>query len=166
MGKIRLTRRGVLSLLPAGAILPAVYALPARGETPLGVPGLYAADPLTALALRGFDPVSYRLGSAPLPGTEAHEFTWSGLVWRFASASNRGAFARTPEAYAPRLGGFDPEGMAAGRLVEADPLVAALRDDRLYLFRDAERRARTGMTLIDAAEARWPELRPEAAIGG
>ncbi|GJD59955.1 YHS domain-containing (seleno)protein [Methylobacterium frigidaeris] len=160
MGKIRLTRRGVLSLLPLAAVGPA------RGETPLGVPGLYAADPLTALALRGFDPVSYRLGSTPQAGVEAHEFAWSGLVWRFASAANRGAFARAPEAYAPRLGGLDPEGVAAGRLVEADPLVAALRDDRLYLFRDAERRARADTTLIDAAEARWPILRPDAAIGG
>jgi hypothetical protein len=160
MGKIRLTRRGALSLLPA------IMIRPARGETPLGVPGLYVADRLTALALRGFDPVSYRLGPMPVTGVEAHEFTWSGLVWRFASAANRGAFAHAPEAYAPRLGGFDPEGVAAGRLVEADPLVAALRDDRLYLFRDADRRKRADMTLIDAAEARWPLLRPDAALGG
>lgn len=172
MGKIRLTRRGVLSLLPAsvilpaGAILPAVAIRPARGEMPLGVPGLYAADRLSGLALRGFDAVSYRLGPAPLPGSEAHEFTWSGLVWRFESAANRAAFARAPDAYAPRLGGFDPEGVAAGRLVEADPLVAAMSDDRLYLFRDAERRSRADTTLVDAAEARWPQLRPAAAIGG
>ncbi len=166
MGKIRLTRRGVLSLLPASALLSAAAIRPASGETPLGVPDLYAVDPLTGLALRGFDAVSYRLGAAPLPGSEAHEFTWSGLVWRFECAANRGAFARAPQAYAPRLGGFDPEGVAAGRLVEADPLVAALGDDRLYLFRDTERRARADTTLIDAAEARWPLLRPDAAIGG
>ncbi|KMO43762.1 hypothetical protein VQ03_06715 [Methylobacterium tarhaniae] len=161
MGKIWLTRRGALSLLPAAMVRPA------RGETPLGVPELYAADPLTGLALRGFDPVSYRLGPAPLPGSGEHEFTWSGLVWRFTGAANRGAFARAPEAYAPRLGGYDPEGVAAGRLVEADPLVTALRDDgRLYLFRDPERRAQAGTALIDAAEARWPQLKGIAAIGG
>ncbi|KMO33992.1 hypothetical protein ACQVP2_10285 [Methylobacterium aquaticum] len=166
MGKIRLTRRGVLSLVSVGAILPVAAIRPARGETPLGVLDLYAADRLTGLALRGFDAVSYRLGSVPRPGFEAHEFTWSGLVWRFESAANRGAFARSPDAYAPRLGGFDPEGVAAGRLVEADPLVAAMSDERVYLFRDAERRARADTTLIDTAEARWPKLRPNAAFGG
>lgn len=160
MGKIRLTRRGVLSLLPA------LMVRPAGAETPLGVAALYAADPLNGLALRGFDAVSYRLGPEPLPGSPEHEFTWSGVVWRFAGAANRGAFAREPEVYAPRLGGCDPEGVAAGRPVEADPLVAALREDRLYLFHDPERRARATQGLLDAAEARWPELRRDAAIGG
>ncbi|SEP46870.1 hypothetical protein SAMN04487843_12443 [Methylobacterium sp. ap11] len=161
MGKIRLTRRGLLSLLPAAAVLG-----PARAETPLGVPSLYAADPLTGLALRGYDAVSYRLGREPVSGADGHDYVWSGLVWRFSSAANRGAFARAPEVYAPRLGGCDPEGVAAGRLVDADPLVASLYDGRLYLFRDAQRRARAVPELLDAAEARWPDLRPAAAIGG
>ncbi|KMO39992.1 hypothetical protein VQ02_09130 [Methylobacterium variabile] len=160
MGKIWLTRRGLLSLLAAAT------ARPARGETPLGVPALYAADPLTGLALRGFDPVSYRLGPEPRAGLAAHEFVWSGLVWRFSGAANRAAFTRSPDTYAPRLGGYDPEGVAGGRLVEADPLVAVLRDDRLYLFRSAEHRARADATLIEAAEARWPALGAGAAIGG
>lgn len=160
MGKIWLTRRGLLSLVPALAVRPA------RAEAPLGVTPLYAADPLNGIALRGFDPVSYRLGPEPVPGSDAHEFTWSGLVWRFSGAANRGTFARDPEAYAPRLGGFDPEGVAAGRLVEADPLVAALHDGRLYLFRDPGRRAQAGPPLLDAAEARWPDLRRDALIGG
>ncbi|TNC13369.1 hypothetical protein FF100_11175 [Methylobacterium terricola] len=166
MGKIRLTRRGLLSLLPGLAIWPASAFRPARAETPLGVPSLYAADPLTGLALRGFDPVSYRLGPDPAPGSPEHEFSWSGLVWRFTGAANRGAFARDPETYAPRLGGYDPEGVVAGRLIDADPLVAALREDRLYLFRDPERRARAAPGLLDAAEDRWPVLRRDAAIGG
>ncbi|KMO18936.1 YHS domain-containing (seleno)protein [Methylobacterium platani] len=166
MGKIWLTRRGALSLLPALAVPPTLGGRPARAETPLGVPDLYGADPLTGLALRGFDPVSYRLGAEPVAGSDEHEITWSGLVWRFAAAANRAAFARAPEVYAPRLGGCDPEGVAAGRLVEADPLVAALRDDRLYLFRDPERRARAHAALIDAAEARWPQLKGIAAFGG
>ncbi|MFH6782510.1 MULTISPECIES: hypothetical protein [Methylobacterium] len=159
MGKIRLTRRGLLSLLPTLTVRPV------RGETPLGVAVLYAADPLTGLALRGFDPVSYRLGPEPLPGSPEHEFTWSGLVWRFTGPANRAAFARDPETYAPRLGGCDPEGVAAGRPVEADPLVAALREDRLYLFRDPGRRARATSTLLDAAEDRWPALRRDATLG-
>jgi len=160
MGKIWLTRRGLLSLFAAAA------AGQARGETPLGVPALYAADPLTGLALRGFDAVSYRLGPEPLPGLRSYEITWSGLVWRFGGPANRAAFAAAPEAYAPRLGGYDPEGVADGRLVEADPLAAALHGDRLYLFRGTERRERAGPTLIEAAEARWPALRRDAALGG
>ncbi|KAB1075359.1 hypothetical protein F6X51_04315 [Methylobacterium planeticum] len=111
------------------------------------------------LALRGFDAVSYFLPGGPTSGRAAYELSWRGRVWRFASAANREAFRRDPETYAPRLGGYDPVGMVEGRLVDADPLVFALIGERLYLFRDPERRALAGPDLAGRAEARWPDLR-------
>ncbi|GJD49559.1 hypothetical protein OPKNFCMD_2291 [Methylobacterium crusticola] len=159
MGKIGLTRRGLLSLAPAALVAP-TCAAPAGDP----VPALYAADRLSGLALRGFDAVTYALASGPAAGRPGLELTWSGLIWRFAGPANRAAFARDPARYAPRLGGYDPEGIAAGRVVDADPLVAAWRDGLLYLFRSPERRERADAALLAAAEARWPALRAEVAL--
>lgn len=94
----------------------------------------------SGVALEGFDPVSYFLDAGPRPGSPAHEVVWNGVAWRFASAANRAAFLSRPEAYAPRLGGFDALAMAQGRLVEAASRFAAIVDKRLYLFRTREAR--------------------------
>ncbi|MEH3147031.1 MAG: hypothetical protein PGN34_17150 [Methylobacterium frigidaeris] len=158
MGNTSLTRRVLLSLPLAGAVRPGA----GRAADPL--PALYAADRLTGIALRGYDPVSYALSNLPVAGRPGSEGEWSGLVWRFAAASNRAAFLRDPDAFAPRLGGYDPEGVAAGRLVDADPLVPLRRDGRLYLCRDAQRRDRADAALLFAAEERWPRLRAEGAF--
>lgn len=143
-----LTRRNLLAI--AGAALPGAAA---------GAPGGPGG-----LALRGFDAVSYFLPDGPQAGSPAHEIAWRGRGWRFASASNRAAFARDPEVYAPRLGGHDPVGVLEGRIVDADPLVFALFEGRLYLFRDSARRDRmiAGLAeepgLIVRAESLWPKL--------
>ena len=113
-GNMWLTRRhclmlGVLAMSPAGSGVAAT-------------PPMRSPD---ALALRGFDAVSYFIedGQGPAPGRTMFEFGWQGCAWRFASAANREAFRRHPDAYAPRLRGFDPVGILEGRLVDADPLI-------------------------------------------
>ncbi|WP_298961480.1 hypothetical protein [uncultured Methylobacterium sp.] len=157
MGNTSLTRRVVLSL-------PLLALRPGAGRAADPLPALYAADRLSGLALHGFDPVSYALADGPAAGRPGSEFAWAGLFWRFAAASNRAAFVRDPGTFAPRLGGYDPEGVAEGRLVDADPLVPLRRDGRLYLCRDPDRRARTDGATLLAAEARWPLLAGE--VGG
>lgn len=148
------TRRGLwlLSLL----LLAPAHAAEGAGSTAEAP----AEGPAAILALRGYDAVSYFLPGGPVAGSERFELPWRGRAWRFASAGNRAAFAAGPEAYAPRLDGNDPVGVLDGRLVDADPLVFALLRGRLYLFRDAERRARliADPGLADRAEARWPDL--------
>ncbi|TVR09960.1 MAG: hypothetical protein EA385_05560 [Salinarimonadaceae bacterium] len=94
----------------------------------------------SGIALEGYDPVSYFLDAGPRPGAAAHEVVWNGVAWRFSSAANRAAFVSRPEAYAPRLGGFDALAMAQGRLVEAASRFAAIVDKRLYLFSSREAR--------------------------
>ncbi|MCJ2069204.1 hypothetical protein MKK75_10380 [Methylobacterium sp. J-030] len=132
-----------------------LLARPAAGE-PVGAP-------IALLTLNGFDPVSYFLEGGPQAGTGRFEFTWGGRVWRFASGANRAAFRDDPAAYAPRLGGYDAAGILEGRLVDADPLVFAVIGERLYLFRDAGRRARflADSALAAQAEAAWPGLRDQ-----
>lgn len=117
--------------------------------------------PIVLLTLNGFDPVSYFLEDGPRAGTGRFELTWGGRVWRFVSSANREVFRDDPAVYAPRLGGYDAAGILEGRLVDADPLIFAVIGERLYLFRDAGRRARflADPGLARQAEAAWPGLR-------
>lgn len=112
------------------------------------------------LALNGYDPVSYFLPDGPQPGSARFEEEWGGRVWRFALEADRTAFRRDPDVYAPRLGGYDAAAILDRRLADADPAVFAILDGRLYLFRDAERRARfvADPALARKAEAIWPTL--------
>ncbi len=108
MGNTSLTRRVVLSL-------PLLAARPGAGRAADPLPALYAADRLTGLALRGVRSGLLRPGRESGGGAAgARSSNGPGLLWRFAAASNRAAFARDPGAYAPRLGGYDPEGVAEG----------------------------------------------------
>lgn len=153
MGLTLLPRRARSAALAAALTLGAPSAGPAAGE-PVRTRIVY-------LGLRGFDPVSYFLTGGPSAGSDRFELSWGGRVWRFSSASDRAAFRDDPAIYAPRLGGYDAAGVLDGRLVDADPTVFALIGERLYLFRDAERRARflADPGLAPAAEAAWPAMR-------
>ena len=144
------------ALAAALAALPAVAPGRAAAEE-----GLTARTRIELLTLNGFDPVSYFLEGGPQAGLARFELSWGGQVWRFSSGANRAAFRDDPPAYAPRLGGYDAAGILDGRLVDADPLVFAVIDERLYLFRDAGRRARflAEPGLARQAEAAWPAVR-------
>ena len=148
-----LTRRHCLAVLAAG---PGILIGPSYGAGAVMLPD--------TLALRGFDAVTYFLDGEPQAGRSAFELNWRGRAWRFASAANRAVFRDDPAIYAPRFAGYDPVGVAQGRIVDADPLVFACLShegkDRLYLFRNAEHRerARRNSGLVAQAEARWPTL--------
>ena len=128
----------------------------------VGLTELFAVDELSGAALYGFDPVSYFLGEAPKPGLAEYEIVWSGAAWRFASAANREAFLRDPETYAPRFGGYDVMAVAQGLTVRANPWLAVVRADGLYLFRSDHGRARflADRGLAGKAEERWANLKP------
>lgn len=158
----------VLSASLAAAALLANVTI-AKGESlsslppVVGVAEVFALDDLSGVALYGFDPVTYFLGEGPKPGLPDHEIIWSGVAWRFASAANRDAFLDDPEAYAPRLGGYDASAVARGLTIRANPWLFAVRSDRLYLFRSDHGRARflADEHIAEEAEARWPELKRE-----
>lgn len=114
---------------------------------------------LSGVALDGFDPVTYFLGGEPKPGLPELETLWGGAAWRFASKANQAAFLSHPDAYVPRLGGYDAFAMAHGKAVEASPRVATVVGQRLYLFRTPAERDRF-LSEKDAAaraERLWPE---------
>ena len=148
----------------AGAAPTARAGMPSTPGLPAGLPELpglgevMQRDLRTGLAINGFDPVSYRLGGRPAPGSPDYELVQGGIVWRFASQANLEAFRDAPEIYAPAFAGFDPTGVADGAAVDSDPSQFAVIGARLFLFRTAENRHRflqnTG-DLLAQAEDRW-----------
>lgn len=164
-------RPALLAAVAAGAV--AAASRPAGAENAgllppaIGTTELYVSDPLSGLALRGFDPVSYLVGAQPRPGLQRFEIVWAGLAWRFASAANLEAFRRDPEAFAPRIGGYDAETAAAGRLTAGDPFVFAVRDGRVYLFRTGKARGRFAADpgAPARAESAWARLRAALVRG-
>lgn len=162
-------RPGLAALL----LLAALGHGPARSEDVrllpdvIGAAEIYGADPNSGLALGGRDPVSYHTERDPSAGAADREASWAGLAWRFARDANRAAFLRSPEAFAPRIGGYDAEAAGDGRLVGADPDIFLTAGGRVYLFRTAASRARFAADPGAAAraEAAWLRMRPGLVRG-
>lgn len=112
-------------------------------------------------ALYGYDTVAYfTLGSAA-KGNPSISHIWKGARWLFTTAQHRDMFARDPERYAPRIGGFCAVGAIKGAMMEVDPRMWLIIRDRLYLYVNANVRQ---IALDDleagaaAAEAQWSKV--------
>ena len=148
------------------AILLAAQVLLAAGlaAAPVVADGLvpqFVTDPLTGVALDGFDPVSYFTEPAPLPGLPDFEYDWHGVPWYFANAANRDVFIRAPETYAPQFGGHATMALSRGYLSDGNPQIYLLVAKRLYLFystgnRDAFIMSQAAAT--ESAHANWSKL--------
>lgn len=150
------------AIVLAGPALAQRRALPSGAEGPLvGATEVFHREDATGFVLGGFDPVTYLLPEGPQPGRSQFEIVWSGVAWRFASEANRTAFAANPAVYAPRLGAYDAEAMSRGRIVDTTPLIYAIAEGRLYLFRNDAGRARflADPAVAAKAEERWGSLK-------
>jgi YHS domain-containing protein len=136
-------------------VLAVLLALPARAA------GLIVVDPLTGLALGGYDPVSYFTEAQPLQGDPARAYEWEGAAWYFATDANLEIFRRAPEVYAPQYGGHDGMGVARGFLAQGRAEIFAVFKQRLYLFYSVANREAFLMAPDRAAReglSRWPAL--------
>lgn len=118
-------------------------------------------DPLTGVAIEGYDPVSYFTEPEPKQGLPDYEFIWGGVPWYFANAANRDVFMRAPDVYAPQYGGHCTMSLARGYLSDGKPAIYAVRDGRLHLFYSAANREAFLMTeagTLTAAAANWATL--------
>ncbi len=131
-GKQILTKiaRGAGAALICSTLLAPAAALAQSG----GLIQAYVTDPLTSVAMGGYDPVSYFTGGEPQLGRADFEYYWHGVSWYFATPANRDVFARDPEIYAPQFGGHGAMSMARGYLSEGNPLIYEVIDNRLFLF--------------------------------
>jgi len=127
---------------------------------------LVISDPLTGIALYGFDPVAYFVDASPTVGLEDYEASEAGAVWRFRNEGNRASFVAHPDIYGPRFGGYDPVGLARGVTLAGNPRFWLISGQRLYLFDAEDSRdafAADAARILKEANARWPELRRNLA---
>lgn len=120
-------------------------------------------DPLTGVAIDGYDPVSYFTEAAPLPGSPEFEHYWGGVPWYFASAANRDVFMRNPDIYAPQHGGHCEMSLARGYLSDGKPRIYVIEQMKLYLFYSAANREAFLLSpaeALDRASEAWTELAP------
>lgn len=118
-------------------------------------------DPLTGVALEGYDPVTYFTEKQPLPGLPDYEYHWAGVPWYFASAANRDVFIRAPEVYAPQYGGYCEMSLARGYLSDGKPTIYVIDRMKLYLFYSAANREAFLLAKTEAlgkAAVNWAEL--------
>ena len=121
-------------------------------------------DPLTGVALDGYDAVSYFIEPAPMQGSPDYVHYWRGVPWYFASAANRDVFARHPEIYAPQYGGYCEMSLARGFLSDGKAQFYVIDKMKLYLFYSAANREAFLISKDEAAvDARtnWARLKQE-----
>jgi len=115
-----------------------------------------------AVAIRGYDPVSYFTRNAGQRGSVQYPHEWGGTTWFFVTAENRDAFAAAPQKYTPQFGGFCMVAMAFGKASRGDPDSWTIHEGKLYLAGD--KRVLTDFKskpaeLIGKAEGWWPTLK-------
>lgn len=118
-------------------------------------------DPLTGVAIGGYDAVTYFTDPEPREGKPDFEYIWQGVPWYFASAANRDVFIRNPEVYAPQFGGHCVTSLARGYLSDGKPRLYVIEALKLMFFystanRDAFLMSKAAM--LKAASENWPRL--------
>ena len=138
-------------------------AAPLDGEQPR-INRQIVTDPLTGLAIDGYDPVAYFVEGMPHAGSASYMLIWQGVPWFFVSAANRDVFARAPEIYAPQFGGYGTMALARGYLSQGNPQIYLVAGGRLYLFFSAANRDAFMLSPANAikdAVANWGRLKAD-----
>ena len=150
------TALSAVFLVASTAIFPVLAQVTGQGE--IGVSDAVIADPNSAVALFGYDPVAYFIDERAAMGLPAINLIEFGLVWRFVNEGNRDAFKADPAAYIPAYGGYDPLDVSRERLVAGRPEIFAVIDGKLMLFRNDEARVRfiADDALRAEAAKKWP----------
>ncbi len=135
-----------LAMLGLGSSVPLASAqdTPASGnqaqkEEPVRNTAEWDLPKKTKLAIEGYDPVAYfpEGGGKATKGSKDHEYTYKGVVYRFASREHLELFKQAPARYEPAHGGWCSWAMAdEGDKVEIDPKSFIVKDNRLFLFYD------------------------------
>lgn len=149
----RLTRRQTLSLATAAAFCAGIG--PALSTT------TRVSTDRAGRAIRGYDTRAYWHSGMARPGDAGLTVDWRGATWAFASQDDADRFAATPEAFAPQFGGFCTRAMSLEKVVDGDPEVWRIFEDRLYLFakpKGLEVFNRDEVTMIARARDYWNSL--------
>ena len=134
-----------------------MLAVLARAEVTTPV----VTDPLTGVAIDGYDAVTYFIEPEPRLGAPDYEYVWNGVSWYFASAANRDVFARNPEVYAPQYGGHCLMSLSRGYLSDGKPRLYVVDALKLYFFYSTANRDAFLMSRSDTlgkAASEWERL--------
>ena len=157
---MRQKRKKILTI--AWLLVLTVLALaPVNSAMAAALVGRIVADPLTGVAIEGFDPVSYFTDAEPRPGVPEFSVEWGGVPWYFANAANRDVFVRNPEIYAPQFGGHCATSLARGYLSDGKPRLFLIRKLKLYFFYSVANREAflaSERALTTGAVKNWPGL--------
>lgn len=129
---MRQKRKQILTI--TALIVALVCALMPLGARAQALVQTIVTDPLTGVAIEGYDVVSYFTEPEPLMGLPDYEYVWQGVPWYFASAANRDVFMRNPEIYAPQFGGHCLMSLSRGFLSDGKPRLYVIEGMKLYLF--------------------------------
>jgi YHS domain-containing protein len=147
----------VLAMVAAIGVTGATYFIPGQSAAAGAINTLGTEG----IAIRGYDPVAYFTGGAPLKGKAEFTAEHEGVKWQFASAENKALFEADPAKYAPAYGGYCAYGVAQGYLVKIEPDAWSIRDGRLYLNFDLSVQAQWAAKpaeYIAQADDQWPGL--------
>ena len=145
-----------------GALLCALLLAPvvARGASLVQT---IVTDPLSGVAIDGYDAVSFFTEPEPQQGWPDYEYVWQGVSWYFASAANRDVFIRNPDIYAPQFGGHCATSLSRGFLSDGKPRLYVIEQMKLYLFYSLANReafVATSTVATRSANATWYKLLP------
>jgi len=121
----------ILTMLGVGLAICGLSGAPASAASLVTT---IVSDPLTGVAIDGYDPITYFTETEPQSGSPDYEYSWGGVPWYFVSAANRDVFMRAPEVYAPQYGGHCAMSLARGYLSDGKPGLYAIERMKLYLF--------------------------------
>ena len=151
----------ILTIVAALGLTAAAWlglALAAQAD---GLVTTIVTDPLTGIAIDGYDPVSYFIDPEPKLGQADFEYDWAGVPWYFESAANRDVFARNPTVYAPQFGGHCLMSLSRGYISDGKPRLYAIDGVKLYFFYSAANRDAFLLSKQQAvadATNNWPTL--------
>ena len=120
-------------------------------------------NPLTGVAIDGYDPVSYFTDSGPRQGVPEFALEWQGVTWYFSSEANRDVFVRHPDVYAPQYGGHCAMSLARGYLSDGNPRLFTIVGVKLYLFYSVANREaffQAESSALASAETQWKVIAP------
>jgi len=114
------------------------------------------------VAIEGTDPVAYFTEGRPVAGKTEFTHHYQGVLWRFASAANRDAFAADPARYAPQYGGYCAWAVSQGYTASTVAEAWHIENGKLYLnySKGVQRRwAEDVPGNITRADGNWPGLK-------
>lgn len=128
---MRQIRKQILTMLGVGLLALGLFGAPAVAAA---LVTRIVTDPLTGVAIEGYDPITYFTETEPQPGSPDYEYYWGGVPWYFVSEANRDVFMRAPDVYAPQFGGYCVTSLSRGYLSDGKPRIYAIEKMKLYLF--------------------------------